>query len=95
MPVKSQTNSRDTEQTDSRSRVEKVSQKNCDDFNEIPEGSMFKYFPFLFSKHSNVASSWVYARTVGQAFVSAGGVAVVFITDHDDYVPIEKLKFIK
>lgn len=70
-------------------------QKKCDDFNEILEGSMFKYWPLRDIENEFAEIAWLYARTIGQAFVSADGRAVVFITDHDDYVPCGNLDFIK
>ena len=77
-----------------RTKQQLIAQKKCDKFNEIPEESTFKHYPFKLSRHLKIHDVWDYARTVGQAFVSADGRAVVFISDNDDYVPISSLELV-
>lgn len=72
-----------------------TAQEKCNEFNEIPEGSTFKYFPFRNSKHVKIRKTWDYAITNGQAYVSDDGRAVVSIKSHVYYVFIENLVLVK
>ena len=78
-----------------RGNLKEIPQKKCDIFNEIPEGFVFQYYPYLFDEESDARSAWLSVRTIGQAFVSEGGVAVVFVSNHDEYVSIENLKLVE
>lgn len=78
-----------------RTREQLITQKKCDEFNEIMEGSKFKYWPLRDAKNEFSNTAWLYCVTIGQAFVSADGRAVVFIDNHDDYVLCENLDLVE
>lgn len=70
-------------------------QRACNKFNDIPEGSKFKYWPLRHVNNEFSDVAWFYARTNGQAFVSGHGKALISIEGEEDCVPIDNLDLVE